>query len=71
MSKHPEAKGKMSLDFDSQHWFYPVNMSLRCHQNVSKMVLFSAHICFLRKAKRPENQHNALIFKPLSGVGRD
>jgi len=42
----------------------------KCRQNVVKTVHFYAFICISRKRKTPENQHNSLIFKRLSGVGR-
>ena len=32
---------------------------------------FSAFICLSLQTKKPENQRNSLIFRLLSGVGRD
>jgi len=46
------------------------NQAKKCRQNVVKTVHFYAFICISRKRKTPENQHNSLIFKRLSGVGR-
>ena len=34
-------------------------------------VHFVAHICTFLHEKKPENQHNSLIFRLLRGVGRD
>ncbi len=47
------------------------NQAKKCRQNVVKTVHFYAFICISQKRKTPENQHNSLIFKRLSGVGRD